>query len=63
MNTAAAVNYFGSKAEIARVLGIGKTAVTNWGETIPIGRAYQIEVITNGALKAPRPEKTPDSAA
>ena len=63
MNTAAVVNYFGSKAEIARALGIGNTAVTNWGDTVPIGRAYQLEVITDGALKAPRPRATPDTAA
>ncbi|MDX7693596.1 Cro/CI family transcriptional regulator [Aeromonas caviae] len=52
MTTSNAVKYFGSKAAIARALGINKAAVSQWGETIPEGRAYQIEVLTGGKLKA-----------
>ncbi|WP_270809068.1 Cro/CI family transcriptional regulator [Aeromonas sp. QDB08] len=52
MTTSNAVRYFGSKAAIARALGINKAAVSQWGETIPEGRAYQIEVLTGGKLKA-----------
>lgn len=52
MTTSYAVKYFGSKAALARALGINKGAVSQWGETIPKGRAYQIEVLTGGQLKA-----------
>ncbi len=52
MTTSHAVKYFGSKAALARALGINKGAVSQWGETIPKGRAYQIEVLTGGKLKA-----------
>lgn len=46
------INYFGSAAELARKLNISEAAVSQWGDTIPQGRAYQIEVVTGGALKA-----------
>ena len=52
MKTNYAVEYFGSKVALARALGIHKAAVSQWGDTIPQGRAYQIEVLTGGALKA-----------
>ncbi|WP_017786934.1 Cro/CI family transcriptional regulator [Aeromonas dhakensis] len=52
MKTELAVDYFGTKAAIADALGIKRSAVSQWGETIPIGRAYQIEVLTGGKLKA-----------
>ncbi|PTS80436.1 Cro/Cl family transcriptional regulator [Aeromonas sp. HMWF036] len=47
-----AINYFGSAAELARSLNISEPAVSRWGDTIPKGRAYQIEVLTGGKLKA-----------
>jgi hypothetical protein len=52
MNTADAIQHFGSKVAIARALGIRKQAVSAWGETVPEGRAYQLELITGGALRA-----------
>ncbi len=52
MKTELAVDYFGTKAAIADALGIKRSAVSQWGETIPKGRAYQIEVLTGGMLKA-----------
>lgn len=52
MKTNYAVEYFGSKVALARALGIHKAAVSQWGENVPKGRAYQIEVLTGGALKA-----------
>ncbi|HDX8380298.1 TPA: Cro/Cl family transcriptional regulator [Aeromonas salmonicida] len=47
-----AISYFGSAAELARNLNISEPAVSRWGDTIPKGRAYQIEVLTAGKLKA-----------
>ena len=37
-----AVRYFGSKAELARILGITPQALTIWGEFIPELRAYKL---------------------
>ncbi|MDH0348721.1 Cro/CI family transcriptional regulator [Aeromonas dhakensis] len=61
MKTELAVDYFGTKAAIADALGIKRSAVSQWGETIPKGRAYQIEVLTDGKLKADSrsPQKQP----
>jgi transcriptional repressor of cell division inhibition gene dicB len=52
MKTELAVDYFGTKAAIADALGIKRSAVSQWGKTIPQGRAYQLEVLTGGKLKA-----------
>ena len=46
------LSYFGGVAATAKALGISHVAVSKWGDTIPQGRAYQIEVLTGGALKA-----------
>ncbi len=47
------IKYFGSKAAIAKVLCVDRSAVTLWGqEGLPPGRAIQIEKITNGVFKA-----------
>ncbi|HDO1322722.1 Cro/CI family transcriptional regulator [Aeromonas hydrophila] len=46
------ISYFGGVTKTAIALGINKATVSCWGETIPKGRAYQIEVLTSGKLKA-----------
>ena len=53
MTKAEALQYFGSGAELARRLGCRRQSVHGWRE-IPIGRQYQIEVLTSGALLADR---------
>lgn len=58
-----AINYFGSAAEMAKRLNISEAAISQWGETIPQGRAYQIEVLTGGKLKADPIKPTPDNNA
>ena len=58
MNIQDAIEHFGSKANLARALGLSKQAVSFWGNKIPIGRKYQIEVLTGGALKAQPGTKT-----
>jgi hypothetical protein len=57
MSPAAALEFFGSKAEIARVLGITSPSVVEWFEAglIPEGRQYQLEIASGGALKADLP--------
>lgn len=47
-----AITHFGGVTATAKALGISHAAVVKWGDTIPQGRAYQIEVVTGGALKA-----------
>lgn len=37
-----AARYFGSKAELARTLGINPQALTGWGEYLPELRAYKL---------------------
>lgn len=53
MKTETAIKYFGSQAAVAEKLGIKRQAVNKWQKrgVIPEGRAYQLEVITAGALK------------
>lgn len=63
MKKADAINYFGSAAELAKKLNISEAAISQWGETIPKGRAYQIEVLTTGTLKADTITPTPDNNA
>jgi len=45
------IAHFGSKAKVASALGLTKSAVTQWSETIPKLRAYEIEKLTKGKLK------------
>lgn len=52
MRTQDAVAHFGSVIKLAEALGIHRSAVYQWQDTVPIGRAYQIEVLTRGALRA-----------
>jgi hypothetical protein len=52
MLTIDAIAFFGTKAAIAKALGISKQAINEWDDVVPEGRAYQLEVVTNGALKA-----------
>ena len=51
------VTYFGKPIEVARALKITPQAVHIWKDSgVPNIRQYQIEVLTNGQLKAERME-------
>lgn len=52
MTTEEVVQHYGSKAAIARALGITKTSVSAWGEQPPHGRQCEIQILTKGKLKA-----------
>lgn len=52
MNKQDAIQHFGSSTKLAQALGISKQAVSQWEDELPIGRQYQIEVVTEGKLKA-----------
>ncbi len=45
------IAYFGSVINVAEVLKISRFAIYQW-KKIPTGRAYQIEHLTRGKLKA-----------
>lgn len=58
MKTKDAVDFFGgSKTELANALGVDRSAITLWGDEVPQLRQYQIEVLTNGKLKASPPDR------
>lgn len=46
------LNFFGGVAKTAQALGTSAPAISKWSDPIPMGRAYQIEVLTGGQLKA-----------
>lgn len=54
MTTAEAINHFKTTVALARALGVTPSAISQWGERPPLGRQYQIEVRTGGALRADR---------
>ena len=46
------ITYFGGVGKTAKALGVSHASVSGWTDLIPKGRAFEIEVITKGALKA-----------
>ena len=50
------LEHFGTKRKIATVLGITIQAVQQWADTgkVPLGRQFQIELVTEGKLQASR---------
>lgn len=47
-----AINVIGSKAKVGLLTGLSASAITQWGEEVPVLRQYQLEVITEGRLKS-----------
>ncbi len=54
MTTLEALHYFGGRKALARALDVWPQAIGRWGERPPMTRQFQLEVITNGELKADR---------
>ena len=52
MKKSEAIKHFGTATKLAKALGITKSAVSLWPEKIPRGRAFEIQVLTKGKLKA-----------
>ena len=49
------IAHFKTQQKLADVIGIDQSAISQWKYAgIPIPRQYQIQVITNGKLKAER---------
>jgi len=53
MDIKTAIKHFGSQSALAQALGLDRQVVWNWKERgqIPIGRQYQIQVITKNKVK------------
>jgi DNA-binding transcriptional regulator YdaS (Cro superfamily) len=49
-----AITHYGTQAALARALGVNRAAINGWGDAIPLGRQFQLEVLTGGVLKADR---------
>lgn len=49
--------HFGSQTAIARALGCSQPSVNEWFKdgSVPEGRQYQVQLATNGKLKADKP--------
>lgn len=52
MKTTDAIEHFGSAAALARALSIKPPSISDWGEYPPHPRQFQIQVVTDGKLKA-----------
>ena len=52
MKKADAIAHFGSKVKLAIALGVSQAAISKWPDDVPELRAYQIERLTGGELKA-----------
>ena len=57
-----AIKHYGGVVQLAAALGITSQSVSQWGDTIPQGRAYQIELLTAGKLKAKPAQPSPTDA-
>jgi hypothetical protein len=58
MKKQTAIDFFGSKARLARAFasnakprGLSRATISNWGDVVPFARAIQLEKKTFGRLK------------
>jgi DNA-binding transcriptional regulator YdaS (Cro superfamily) len=59
MNMNDAIGFYGSKAAIARALGVASCTVTSWGESIPPLWACRIHLLTGGQVMASKSDLMP----
>lgn len=52
MKKTEAIIHFGSQVKLATAIGVSQAAISKWPEDVPELRAYQIERLTGGKLKA-----------
>lgn len=58
------LSHFGGAQETAKALGLSHQAIYAWRRTgVPCGRQYQLELLTDGALRAERPVPRDSAAA
>jgi transcriptional repressor of cell division inhibition gene dicB len=58
-----ALSRFGTQVKLASALGITQPTVSAWGSVIPAQYQYQLEIITDGALRADAELRQPRQAA
>lgn len=51
MNTSDVIRYFGSQSAAAKALGITRSAISQWGDLVPLATAARLEKLTNNRLK------------
>ncbi len=52
------IKHFGTATAAARILGISVQAISKWKRHgIPLGRQYEIQVLTGGTLRAGGPNR------
>lgn len=52
MKKKTALKHFGGTVKLASALGISPQSISQWPQDVPKGRAFQIELLTQGELKA-----------
>ncbi|WP_017445775.1 Cro/CI family transcriptional regulator [Gayadomonas joobiniege] len=52
MKTSTAIAFYGNATRLADALKVSRQAISQWGEKVPPLRAYELERLTNGKLKA-----------
>lgn len=52
MKTKEAIDHYGGIKQLAEALGIWPHVIYRWGDSPPMARQYELEVKTNGRLKA-----------
>jgi len=57
MKTKDVVKHFGSVIAASKALGVRREAIYQWGEDVPVGREYQLYVLTGGKLKLSKDQK------
>jgi hypothetical protein len=56
------IKHFGTEADAARAINENRQTVNRWKRLIPIDKQINIEVITQGELKADLPESVRNAA-
>lgn len=56
------LNHFGGATKTAVALGINKATVSCWGDLIPLGRAYEIESLTDRTLRVNKADYSPSNS-
>jgi len=57
MTTQEAIEFYGSVKKLADALGIWPQPIYLWGERPPMARQYELEIKSQGQLKADRDKK------
>lgn len=57
MKTSEAIEHFGGLKKLADAIGVWPQVIYQWGDSPPMSRQYELEVRTNGVLKADVQEK------